>query len=327
VKPKNDPIPSIPRPDFADWPGCNLDDPCPESEPRDFDPIPDGSRTLEEFETEHGGSRIGQMQAALDAVARKARAVDVEIPSPDNTIRFGVVSDTHFGSLYEALDQLRAFYRFCAALGIRTVLHAGDVLEGHRIYRGQEYEQHKTGFDAQARWFAEQAPGREEGIVTHFITGNHDASFTKAAGIGVGPALQSLRPDWQFIGADYGRVDLTAADGRRWRVLLVHPDGGTPYAISYRAQGIIRDLEGGSKPNMVCVGHLHKALLIPTVRNIATYQAGCFQWQTPFMQRKPTDAHVGGWIVKVTPGAAADLNNSINSRFIAFYAPGAEAAE
>jgi hypothetical protein len=291
------------------------------------DPIPDGSKTLEEFETEHGGTRIGQMQAALDAVARKARAVDVEISCPSNTVRFGMISDTHFGSLYESLDQVRAFYRHCSSIGISTILHAGDVLEGHRIYRGQEYEQHRQGFDAQAEWFAEQAPGREERIVTHFITGNHDESFKKAAGIGVGRALQSMRPDWHFIGADYGRIDLTTPDGRRWRVLLVHPDGGTPYAISYRAQGIIRDLEGGSKPNMVGIGHLHKALQIPTVRNIATYQAGCFQWQTPFMQRKPTDAHVGGWIIEVTPGAKEALYNNIDSRFIAFYAPGAEAAE
>lgn len=285
------------------------------------DPIPDGHIDLAAFEAEHGAGKIASMQAALDAVARSQRAVDVEIPTAGNTIRFGMIGDTHFGSLYEALEQCRAFYRTCAETGIKTILHAGDVLEGHRIYRGQEYEQHKTGFDAQSDWFAEQAPGTAEGIETYFITGNHDSSFTKAAGVDVGAALHRLRPDWVHVGQDFGRVELVAENGRTWRILLVHPDGGTPYAISYRAQGIIRDLEGGSKPNMVGIGHLHKAMLMPTVRNISTYQVGCFQWQTPYMTRKPTDAHVGGWICEVTPGSTASLHNSVNSRFEAYYAP------
>lgn len=282
-------------------------------------PIPES--VLLEQHAEYERPRVATLEAALDTMARSRRSVDIEVPTPGNTIRFGLIGDTHFGSLYEALEQCRVFYRTCAEAGIRTVLHAGDVLEGHRIYRGQEYEQHKTGFDAQSGWFAEQAPGRKEGITTYFITGNHDSSFTKAAGVDVGAALHRLRPDWVHVGQDFGRVELVAENGRTWRILLVHPDGGTPYAISYRAQGIIRDLEGGSKPNQVAIGHLHKAIHIPTVRNIDTFQVGCFQWQTPYMTRKPTDAHVGGWINEVTPGSTASLHNSLGTRFEAYYAP------
>ena len=268
---------------------------------------------------EYERPRVAELEATLDMIARQSRAVDIEVPTDSNSLRFGLIGDTHFGSLYEATDQLRAFYRTCADAGIRIILHAGDVLDGHRIYKGQEYELHKIGWEAQSDWFAEVAPGKDEGITTYFIAGNHDASFKKAAGMNVGRELQARRPDWIHVGADYGRVELRTADGRPWRVLLVHPDGGTPYAISYRAQNIIRDLEGGSKPHMVAIGHLHKSMLIPSIRNLATYQVGCFQRQTPYMVRKPTAAHVGGWIITVTPGTSESLCNQIESRFIAFY--------
>lgn len=277
---------------------------------------PISEAALREQHTEFERPRVAELEAALDQVARRERQVDLEMPCRENTLSVGLISDTHYGSLYEAREQTTAFYRLCAREGVEVVLHAGDVLDGHRIYKGQEYEIHKQGFDAQLEWFAEQAP---DDVRTVFIAGNHDASFKKAAGIAVGKAITQARPDWTWLGDDYGRIDLFTANGRRWRVLLVHPDGGTPYAISYRAQGIIRDLEGGSKPQMVGIGHLHKAMLMPAVRNICTFQAGCFQWQTPFMVRKPTDAHVGGWILRITPGEDAALSNQVEARFVAFY--------
>ena len=267
---------------------------------------------------EYERPRVLELEATLETLARQSRQVDLELPTTQNSIVLGVIGDTHFGSLYEAKDELSGFYRACEAAGAVAVLHAGDVLDGHRIYRGQEYEIHRQGFDAQVEWFAEQAPLIPD-LPTYFICGNHDASFKKAAGVAVGRAIMERRSDWHWIGDDYGRIEFQAPNGRTWRVLLVHPDGGTPYAISYRAQGIIRDLEGGSKPNMVCIGHLHKSLYMPSTRNLATFQTGCFQWQTPFMVRKPTDAHVGGWIVTVTPGDGPSLSNQVEARFVAFY--------
>lgn len=271
---------------------------------------------LREGHAEYERPRVAELEATLDSIARQRRQVDLELPSKRNTLCLGIIGDTHYGSLFEAADQTAAFYRLCKSEGVEAVLHAGDVLDGHRIYRGQEFEVHKVGLDAQLDWFAEVAP---DDVPTYFICGNHDASFKKAAGVAVGKAIEARRSDWHHIGDDYGRIEFKTRDGRTWRVLLVHPDGGTPYAISYRAQGIIRDLEGGSKPNMVCIGHLHKSLYMPSNRNIATFQTGCFQWQTPFMVRKPTDAHVGGWIVRVTPGHAEDLCNQVEARFVSFY--------
>jgi hypothetical protein len=75
-------------------------------------------------------------------------------------------------------------------------------------------------------------------------------------------------------------------------------------------------LEGGTKPNLLGIGHFHKAEFLPSYRNIAVFQAGTFEKQTPFMARKGLAAHVGGWVISVTVGKTS---NVIRGEFVAFY--------
>ena len=280
-------------------------------------------QTLAQFEQEHGGGRIRELTKALETVGQARRKVDLELPCSENELRFAVVGDTHFGSLYEAKDQLQAFYDRVKAEGINIVLHAGDVLDGHRLYRGQEFEIHAHGWAAQRDWFAEVAP-RGEGVHTYFVTGNHDGSLKKAAGIDVGEELQHVRPDWVFFGETVGRVQFKTPSGRKYQVMLLHPDGtGSAYALSYRPQKIAEQIEGGTKPNMLVIGHYHKAEWMPSYRNISVIQSGAFQWQTPHMVGKGLAAHVGGWLVRVSVGSKESLSNAVHAEFVAFYGEGA----
>jgi len=64
--------------------------------------------SLAEFEGRHGGGRIAQLEGALKAQAQERRTIELEAPAPDNTLVFGVIGDTHYGSLYEAKDELAA---------------------------------------------------------------------------------------------------------------------------------------------------------------------------------------------------------------------------
>ena len=91
------------------------------------------------------------------------------------------------------------------------------------------------------------------------------------------------------------------------------------YAISYKMQQYVNSIEGGVKPNMVCMGHYHKADHLPSYRNIDCLQSGTFEWQTPFMARSGSQAHVGGWIVRVTVGNKKSMSNSVGAEFMAFY--------
>lgn len=275
-------------------------------------------KTLADFEQKHGGPRIAALEHALKAQAASRHRISLEVPCKANSLAFGVVGDTHYGSLYEAKDECAALYERFKAEGITDVLHAGDVIDGHRLYKGQEFELHRHGWAEQRDWFARVAP-KHTGITTHFITGNHDASMKKAAGIDVGPELAHVREDWHCIGEDYATILFTTPNGRKYRVGLIHPGGGSAYALSYRPQKITEQIEGGAKPHLLLIGNYHKAEWMPTYRNVSVLQVGCFQWQTPFMLTKGLAAHVGGWIVRATLQADKLLSNAVQAEFISFY--------
>lgn len=275
-------------------------------------------KTVADFEKKHGGGRIAALEGALKAQAEARHKINLEISCEANTLVFGVIGDTHLGSLYEAKDELAAMYERFRAEGIRDVLHAGDVIDGHRMYKGQEFELHKHGWAAQRDWFVKVAP-RVSNITTHFITGNHDASMKNAAGIDVGGELSDRRPDWRCLGEYHGTVSFTTPNCRNFRVMLIHPAGGSAYALSYRPQKITEQIEGGTKPNMLLIGNYHKSEWMPNYRNVSVIQVGCFQFQTPFMVTKGLAAHLGGWIVRVTVMENKTLAHIVQAEFVSFF--------
>jgi len=260
--------------------------------------------------------RVEAYEQQIADLIKSRQNVEIQLPSAENEIRFAVISDTHFGSSYERLDCLRDFAANAKHRGINLVLHAGDVLTGHDVYRGHRYEVHKHGWKQQRDHFIDVAP---KGFDYQFITGNHDHSFKKQNGIDVGNELMNYRDDWHFIGEDIGRVDLKNSAGQTFKVLLLHPDGGTPYAISYRMQKVIEQLPGGQKPHMYIQGHLHKMCILPSYRNVLGVDAGCFEDQTPFMARKASAAHVGGYFFVVRFRGEKALSMQVGTEWITYY--------
>jgi len=211
-------------------------------------------------------------------------------------IRFGLVSDTHLGSLFANTDLLDFAYDYFAEEGITQVYHSGDILAGEHMYRGQEYELAYIGADTQILNCIEHYP-RREGIITHFITGNHDHSYWKRAGISVGEKIEAQRSDMIYLGMDEADVILESG-GNSIVLRLFHPAKGTAYAISYQIQKFIESLSGGHKPNIACIGHYHKTEYL-FYRNIHAFQSGCVEHQTPFMRGRNIAAMMGFWIIEV----------------------------
>lgn len=263
---------------------------------------------------------IDKLQRALLNVYKQQKPYVVPCKAEKNVIRFGIASDMHFGSMYTKVTALKAFYQRCADEGINLVLCAGDVLAGWNVYKGQEFELRPDArsWVEQRDVFLQEMP-QIEGVTTVFITGNHDLSFKKLVGMNVGDELQVRRSDWKYVGADIADVVLTAPDGFAFKVRLLHPGGGTAYALSYHAQRIIESISGGQKPDLVVIGHYHKSLFIPQYRNVAAILAGCFEAQTPFMIRRSIAAHIGGWIVTVTGIERKYLTKRIQAEWIGFF--------
>lgn len=209
------------------------------------------------------------------------------------TLKFAIMGDTQIGSKYTQLTYLHNFYDLCKQEGITEVYHTGDLTEGLKMRTGHEYELYTVSADDMRDDVVVNYPVRE-GITTYFITGNHDASIYKQVGYDIGQAIANLRPDMKYLGRDCAVINLTP----KCTLELRHPWDGTAYALSYKMQKMIEAMESDSKPNILAVGHYHKAEYL-FYRNVHALQTGCFQGQTPFTRGKGISVHIGGWIVTI----------------------------
>jgi UDP-2,3-diacylglucosamine pyrophosphatase LpxH len=230
----------------------------------------------------------------------------------ERTIRFGLMGDTQFGSKYAQITALHEFYDICKNEGITTVYHTGDITDGLKMRTGHEYELYEISADGQCDDVVANYPKRE-GITTYFITGNHDASLYKIAGYDIGRDIANKRSDLIYLGRDCAVVNLTP----NCTLELRHPWDGTAYALSYKIQKMIEAMESDSKPNILAVGHYHKAEYL-FYRNVHAFQTGCFQGQTPFTRGKGISIHIGGWILTVTVDSEGHVQR-ISPEFIPYY--------
>lgn len=227
-------------------------------------------------------------------------------------IKIAVIGDTHFGSKYTQFKHLNNFYDICKNEGIKDVYHVGDLTDGLKMRPGHEYELYVTSADDMIDDFVEKYPKRN-GIITHFVTGNHDASIYKHVGYDIGRTIEQRRDDMDYLGRDCAVINLTD----NCTLELRHPWDGTAYALSYKPQKMIEAMESDSKPNILAIGHYHKAEYL-FYRNVHAIQTGCFQGQTPFTRGKGISVNIGGWIITIKVATDGSIK-SITPQFIPYY--------
>lgn len=224
--------------------------------------------------------------------------------------KIGILSDTHLGCTSERLDLLGKAYKMFEDNGVKDVYHAGDVSDGYRVYKGQEFYLKVVGADAQADYVAQNYP-QIKGITTHFILGNHDMSHFDREGADIGKMISVRREDMKYLGQYYARVQFN-----RTKMDLVHPHGGFAYAISYPLQRYVNELEGGTKANILVMGHFHRTLFT-VYRNICCIMPGAFQDQNDYTRRRGLQPNKGFWIVEFEHDAKGIV--SFKPEWHAFY--------
>lgn len=220
---------------------------------------------------------------------------------PDSTYVFGVCSDQHLGSKYERLDVLNDLYDWFASRGVDRVFNAGNWIDGDDEKTKHDIAVH--GLEPQLDYLVSNFPQRE-GITTYAVWGeDHEGWYARRESLDVGRFAQRMmretgRTDWVDLGFMEAAVTLRHAEtGQEAPPLVVmHPGGGTAYALSYRPQKLVESLQGGEKPSVLLIGHYHK-MSVNLIRSVWAIQCGCTQDQTPFMRKIPTEPHVGGMIV------------------------------
>jgi biotin operon repressor len=226
----------------------------------------------------------------------------IHMSDKDGWISFGFTSDNHLCSKYERLDVLNDLYDKFAEEGVQRVYNAGNWIDGEASFN--MHDLHVHGVQAQLRYLAKHYPQRK-GIVTHAVSGDdHEGWYAQKSGMDIGrmalTAMQDAgRTDWVDMGYMEAFVSLVhAGSGNDVKLHLMHPGGGSAYAVSYTVQKIVEGYDGGDKPAVLLAGHYHK-LAYGLIRNVHTIQTGCTQDQTPFARKKKLSFHLGGGIAKV----------------------------
>jgi len=213
-------------------------------------------------------------------------------------ICFGVFGDSHIGhNCYDPRLMKYAAKTFNERK-VDFVVHTGDVCEGH--YEGKRegsiFELTDIGGDNQVRRAVKELSQIKRPL--YFITGNHETNtFFKMSGFDIGKQIEERLPNAHYLGQGQGKIKLA----NRQHIEVLHPDGGTAYALSYKPQKIAEAMEGGTKPAILLIGHFHKSEYMD-YRNIHIFQTGTLCGQTPFMRGKNLAAMKGFWIVEADVG-------------------------
>lgn len=209
-----------------------------------------------------------------------------------DTLRFAVASDWHLCSRFQQLTHLRSFYKHARKRKCKFVLMPGDIVEGsHKMHRDAAFYQFVHGADAQIDYAIANAP---DDLKTYAINGNHDYSHFNDAGVNVAKRVSERRDDIEFIGDLGATVHLGPISAYLW-----HPMGGGGYARSYKLQNWVRDRPLGHRPELLFSGHVHTLCHIPAYGGVEAFQVGCFQAQTPFINRLALTPSVGGLIIDI----------------------------
>ena len=235
-------------------------------------------------------------ESELKAISKGAR-ISPGLPSvpvakfDGDCVTIGIFSDTHIGSIYTDNSHIfKAFHEFDKEK-VDFIVHCGDVVEGFSHREGHVYEVTHIGYEAQketAIRIFEHLPAP-----MYMIDGNHDRWYLKRSGAYVVKDIADKLKSVTYLGSDEGDISL----GSSATLKLWHGEDGNSYAISYRMQKIVESLTGGTKPNILIAGHVHKMIYL-FLRHIHCIGAGAIQMQSKWMRGKRIESHTGFWIIK-----------------------------
>lgn len=196
----------------------------------------------------------------------------------ENTLKLLLISDTRLCSKFEQMSILNNIYKVAHEMGVKKVLHLGDLTEG--IYMGNKriYNQavlHHNP-ESQVKYVHDNYP-YINGMETLFITGEHDLSFLKTKDKqDIGTDIAEQREDMIYLGQRNCLIRVrNESNNRETLIDLRHPDGVIPYTVSYKPQKIVDAMREEDLPDILNFGHFlvqdtfyHHGVLVNQVPSI-----------------------------------------------------------
>jgi predicted phosphodiesterase len=255
----------------------------------------------------------GTLRYAIDTLVQQERKEYEHAVGTTNVHTFMVLSDSHMGSMNEQTSFLHYLYDYAQQRGITTVYHCGDISEGWKRSRpDHQFSLHAISFDEQLEHIVKHYPKRD-GIMTYFITGNHDHFHIQNGGANIGKGIESQRSDMKYLGINTAVIKL----GEHAKMELFHPQDGSSYALSYGGQKYLDSLNGGDKPNIIFVGHHHKSLYF-LYRNVHYFEVPSTHSQSDWEKGKRIQNTSGAWIVTVEVDSEGTVTRIVPESIIQF---------
>lgn len=223
--------------------------------------------------------------------------------------KIGFISDNHLGCKHERLDVLHSMYDIFQSEGVKHVYNTGNWIDGEARFNKHELKVH--GMDGQINYMLKNYPVRD-GVTTHYIAGDdHEGWYAQRNAINIGKYLElkareAGRTDLDYLGYLEADVIFEMPEGQAV-LRLMHPGGGSAYALSYAPQKIVESFTGGEKPDILLLGHYHKFDHL-YYRSVHVVQTGCTENQTSFMRKKKLQAAIGGGIIDFAVDRTGHVN-------------------
>ncbi|GEM_PF-6703641 len=217
-------------------------------------------------------------------------------PIPLPGVRFGVVSDTHFGSRRVNMAALKAAYHYFQREGIHHVIHAGNILAG-TVPSEYKVDLQREGLEAQLDSFFKGYP-KYDGITTHFLLGHRDHNFHRE---NLDPAklIQERRSDFSYLGDLEADLIFNPEGGRKPFVIRVTNDKlYYTYSVSYQPQKKLENMAGGERPDIWLIGGAQQSWK-SRYQGVEIVKLPGLQNQTSRMRHRAYSCHVGFTLMEV----------------------------
>lgn len=228
--------------------------------------------------------------------ATKRKSNEVKPYKEELTMKtFGVVSDTHYGSIWCQPSFVNTFAYEAYNRGIETMFHIGDISDGdyHTVRPNHVNEVFVWGATAQVDYTAKALP-KYPGMKWYGICGSHDQSHSFNYGpFNFGKELEKRRKDFTYLGQDIAYYYFDNC-----KVELFHPGGGASRILSTKPQNGIDQMESSTKPNLSLRGHYHKVYGM-MYRNIHLLLCPCNVDQSSFMMKNELPNLMGNYFVTI----------------------------
>jgi DNA-binding Lrp family transcriptional regulator len=228
------------------------------------------------------------------------------------SLKVGVVSDMHLCNRCQQLTLLHTAYEVFDVEKTAFNLNCGDIVDGNRMHRDQEYELFLHAFDDQKDYVVEHYPESQRKKKTYMIGGSHDMSFKKSSGANIVRAICDKRDDLIYRGEESASFTVEG-----YRIDMIHPGKAPAYARSYHGQKLTeavvgsamkeirghlqrREFEDVIYPLVLLCGHYHFGNYMPQYLGVESFLVPCLEAQTPFLKRKGLDPQIGFMIIEFT---------------------------